>query len=201
MQAAFVLPGHRYHTRDHGTDWAIVATMEDAAPSLEEDLPHRYLFTAFKSSFINPSTGQDLAGNTYWEFKDALNSNRYRRIVRYTKRTQHSDAAVTPQWHQWLRHTRADPPSLQEQAADISRQAQLKHNAALADARWAAKAKYIEKPTPPPDQLEDGLPALEHGRARAARPDEVQKSDTHRSAVNPGSDYQPDSWSPGSSRR
>jgi hypothetical protein len=33
--------------------------------------------------------GHDLAGNTFWEFKDAANANRLRRIVKYTKPTTH----------------------------------------------------------------------------------------------------------------
>lgn len=102
-----------------------------------------------------------------------------------------SDAAVTPQWHQWLRHTRPEPPSIQEQAADISRQSQLKHNAALADARWAAKAKYIEKPKPQPQSDQFG----------STERDEVAKPDTHKMAVNPGSDYQPEGWIPGANKR
>lgn len=130
-----------------------------------------------------PATGQDLAGNTYWEFKDALKAERYRRIVRYTKRTHLSDAGVSPQWHQWLRHTRPEPPSIQEQSADLTRQAQLKHNAALADARWAAKAQYIEQPKP---------------RAQEApQSEEMPKSDGQKTSINPGSDYQPAAWVPG----
>jgi NADH dehydrogenase [ubiquinone] 1 alpha subcomplex assembly factor 2 len=128
--------------------------------------------------------------------KDALNSERHRRIVRYARRTQHGDAKVTPQWHQWLRHTRPDPPTLQEQASDITRQAQLKHNAALADARWAAKAKYIEKPQPQADRAPGRLPSSEQGRPRP----EEQKPDNQKTAVNPGADYQPEAWVPGSSR-
>ncbi|RMZ78013.1 hypothetical protein DV737_g4108, partial [Chaetothyriales sp. CBS 132003] len=81
--------------------------------------------------------GQDLSGNTYWEFKDALRSNRFRRRVRFHGKTHLSDVQVSPLWHQWLRYTRAVAPTLQEQAADVARQAQLKHNARLADERWA----------------------------------------------------------------
>lgn len=148
--------------------------------------------------------GQDLAGNTFWEFRDAIKTDRFRRIVRYSRKTHLGDAAVSPQWHQWLRHTRDDAPSIQEQAADLSRQSQLKHNAALADARWAAKAKYIEKPKPPPDQMGGGLNPLDSGRARAARDYEgtaPEQPDTQKTAINPGADYQPDAWSPGPRKR
>lgn len=42
--------------------------------------------------------GFDLSGNTFWEFKDALNTNRMRRIVKYNNKTPHySDVKVTRQ--------------------------------------------------------------------------------------------------------
>ncbi|RMZ91853.1 hypothetical protein DV736_g909, partial [Chaetothyriales sp. CBS 134916] len=92
--------------------------------------------------------GQDLSGNTYWEFKDALRSDRFRRRVRFHGKTHFSDVQVSPLWHQWLRYVRAAPPTLQEQVADVARQAQLKHDARLADERWANKA-----PHSPPRQV------------------------------------------------
>ncbi|KAH7135197.1 hypothetical protein B0J11DRAFT_154719 [Dendryphion nanum] len=90
--------------------------------------------------------GYDLEGNTFWEFQDALNSNRFRRIVEYSRSTYHSDVNVPPQWMQWLRHTRAEPPSLAEQRADVFRQEQMKVLAAAADARWAAKPSALDAP-------------------------------------------------------
>ena len=51
---------------------------------------------------------------------------------------------------QWLRHTRYEAPTLNEQHLDIKRQAQIKQLAAQADARWAAQASYLQVPTPAP---------------------------------------------------
>lgn len=39
--------------------------------------------------------GADLAGNTFWEFKDALNANRWRRIVRYTGKIHYADVKIS----------------------------------------------------------------------------------------------------------
>jgi hypothetical protein len=39
--------------------------------------------------------GADLSGNTFWEFKDALNSNRFRRIVQYRRRTHYGDVEIS----------------------------------------------------------------------------------------------------------
>ncbi|KAL2181333.1 uncharacterized protein P884DRAFT_326057 [Thermothelomyces heterothallicus CBS 202.75] len=114
--------------------------------------------------------GFDLSGNTYWEFLDRgsrlpprtnpssqtttttttttttrrRSPVRWRRIVRYPRGTHHSAVNVPPAWHQWLRHTRADPPSLDEQRAEVARQERIKRLAAEADARWEAKPKVME---------------------------------------------------------
>lgn len=44
---------------------------------------------------LTDHAGADLSGNTYWEFKDALNSNRFRRIVRYNPKAQYADIKIT----------------------------------------------------------------------------------------------------------
>jgi NADH dehydrogenase [ubiquinone] 1 alpha subcomplex assembly factor 2 len=48
---------------------------------------------------------------------------------------------------QWLRHTRAEPPTLNEQQLDEIRQAQLKQLAAAADARWASIPSFLDAPS------------------------------------------------------
>ncbi|KAL2017029.1 hypothetical protein VTK56DRAFT_2673 [Thermocarpiscus australiensis] len=104
--------------------------------------------------------GLDLQGNTYWEFLDrgsplpsstasasaSANRIRWRRMVRCPRGVHHADVVVPPAWHQWLRHTRADPPSLAEQAADVARQERIKVLAAQADARWEAKPRLTDAP-------------------------------------------------------
>ncbi|KAL2357753.1 hypothetical protein BJ546DRAFT_946419 [Cryomyces antarcticus] len=91
--------------------------------------------------------GHDLAGNTFWEFKDQLNTNRLRRMARPNPKLHYSDIKYTPQWHQWLRHTRGAPPSLEEQQYDVSRQAQLKYLAQKADERWASAPSFLDAPS------------------------------------------------------
>ncbi|KAL6243939.1 hypothetical protein RBB50_009373 [Rhinocladiella similis] len=163
--------------------------------------------------------GQDLVGNTYWEFRDALNHNRMRRMVRADRKTLYADVQISPQWHQWLRQTRSDPPSLQEQAADLQRQATLKQNARLADARWAAKAKYIEKPNPTVTPQLSGDPRKSRAAAESTPGQHPQpeksKSDVKTPAQsakdpwkqadekgsNPGTTWAPESWVPGTSKR
>jgi len=69
-----------------------------------------------------------------------------RRIVEYPSSVQYSDIKISPQWHQWLRHTRQDAPSIAEQSQDLIRRKNLKILAAEADARWAAKPSVLDSP-------------------------------------------------------
>lgn len=118
----------------------------------------------FLWEFSDTAPGLDLHGNTYWEFRvagDPSTEGRWRRIVHYPRKTHHGDVVVSPAWHQWLRNTRADPPSLEEQAADIARQERMKVLAAQADARWAAKASVTGSKAEAPGRLMgQSVPAL-----------------------------------------
>ncbi|KAI1612072.1 hypothetical protein EDD37DRAFT_456569 [Exophiala viscosa] len=163
--------------------------------------------------------GQDLSGNTFWEFKDVLNTGRWRRIVQADRHTHYSDVKISPQWHQWLRQTRVDPPSVQEQVADIQRMATLKQNARLADERWAAKAKYIEKPKPAVTPQLSGDPQVDRVQAESmpGQPPREQKTqsavetpkapphdpwkEADETAPNPGAKWSPESWVPPSTKR
>lgn len=44
--------------------------------------------------------GADLSGNTFWVFKDALVSNRFRRIVRYNQKTHYGDIKISREYKQ-----------------------------------------------------------------------------------------------------
>ncbi|KAJ5295953.1 hypothetical protein PENANT_c001G11023 [Penicillium antarcticum] len=180
----------------------------------------------WRKSFL---VGQDLAGNTFWEFKDVLNANRWRRIVRYDPKTHFSDVQVTPQWHQWLRHVRKNPPSIEEQKQDLVRQAQIKQLARLADERWASKASFLDKPKSQPGpasqpggpslnypaattqaanaQAAQGAPAATPTNAPQADPasttPETKKEENpwaNASKNNPGEEWQPEAWTPSSKR-
>ena len=149
-------------------------------------------------------SGQDLTGNTYWEFKDALNAGRLRRIVKYRGRNYHSDVQVSPLWHQWLRYTRNEPPTMQEQTADVMRQTQLKHNAMLADARWEAKAKYIESPKPKAQRQPIQTPRVRTEEASSGEKPEAKENPwakLEETSKNPGSTWSPDAWTPGPRKR
>lgn len=53
------------------------------------------LFFVWRLSTADCDLGEDLAGNTFWEFKDVMNAARFRRIVRFDPKTHFSDVQVT----------------------------------------------------------------------------------------------------------
>lgn len=137
--------------------------------------------------------------------------------MQYAGQVQHSDVKVSPLWHQWLRHTREKPPSLQEQRQDVVRQEQMKYLAAEADARWAAKPSYIDAPgqargqplpalrTEPPNlarSLPDGEKPTQNDPIASV--EDVPRTETgpvkedpwkkHRGG--PSEDWQPTGWTP-----
>jgi NADH dehydrogenase [ubiquinone] 1 alpha subcomplex assembly factor 2 len=99
----------------------------------------------WRKSFL---AGSDLSGNTFWYLRNALHpGGRHRRILRpANKAIPHSDVAISPAWIQWLRYTRADPPTVDEQRADVERMERLKVLAAQADARWEGKESFLVAP-------------------------------------------------------
>lgn len=132
--------------------------------------------------FVLICTGLDLQGNTFWEFKDTLSSHqhRMRRIAQYPPSVHYSEVFISPQWHQWLRHAREDAPTLTEQSMDLTRQAQLKTLAAEADARWAAKPSFLDKPK----ETTQALPATQVKDPGAYAPQtESSEKEGVRSAV------------------
>ncbi|KAF2674823.1 hypothetical protein BT63DRAFT_21488 [Microthyrium microscopicum] len=164
--------------------------------------------------------GSDLAGNTFWEFRlSGQESERLRRIVKYPREAQMSDVEVAPQWIQWLRHTRRDPPSIQEQQMDVVRQERMKVLAAEADAKWAAKDSYLEMPAqaPTPSAKSDldrmaqqFLPPQSTEETRHSPGAQVKQTESTREArseqaspwaASTKTKDEPESWSPKTIRR
>ncbi|MCJ1471463.1 hypothetical protein MMC13_000102 [Lambiella insularis] len=171
--------------------------------------------------------GMDLSGNTFWEFKDAMTGGRTRRIAQSESPTHYSDIQISPQWHQWLRHTRADPPSIHEQQSDVQRQVQLKQLARLADERWAAKPSFLDAPKTTSQPSPATLPRDPGGYVGQTEPHEKEGVRNHISSTieteppirnpeaspkekadpwknnrgNPGEKWQPTAWTPGSFKR
>ena len=71
---------------------------------------------------------------------------RPRRIVKYPTHVHPGDIVLTPAWLQWLRHTREEGPSVQEQQVEVQRQENVKVLAQKADERWREQESFLDKP-------------------------------------------------------
>lgn len=72
--------------------------VESPKTPLEEILGSWFVYIALeiaKNSTNILRSGQDLSGNTFWEFRDALNANRNRRIVKYNPKAHYGDVKIT----------------------------------------------------------------------------------------------------------
>lgn len=134
-------------------------------------------------------------------------------MIRPSRRRHLADVQVSPQWHQWLRHTRPDPPSIQEQEMDVRRQLSIKRLARIADERWASKPSLLDGPelqqapmemkigdpggyaqTMPKDEL--GVKNAVVGTQEMTRGKKKDPRDETRRTGNPGDDWQPRAWDP-----
>ncbi|KAF2482764.1 hypothetical protein BDY17DRAFT_252174 [Neohortaea acidophila] len=162
--------------------------------------------------------GFDLAGNTFWQFKDAINANRLRRIVKFSRKTHHADVKISPQWYQWLHHTREAAPTIQEQQYEVSRQHMMKQLAAEADERWKSKPSYLDPPSrqqpvpavaspesaspPQPEQEVNAAVGKDKGKAPAGKPAGKEPGPWDRAQRGaPSEKWQPASWTPGIAQR
>ncbi|KAI4594393.1 hypothetical protein KJ359_008417 [Pestalotiopsis sp. 9143b] len=197
-------------------------SMPEISPILRAWYRWKMLRLPWRKRFL---VGLDLRGNTYWTFLDKRADKhadprtlRWRRIVQYPRSAHLSDVTVPPQWHQWLRHQREEPPSLADQAADVARQSRIKALAAEADARWEAKPRLSDMPGAAKGQPQ---PALDTGRtqpqeqaaeqkmqdkglrdgAAAQGKTEVQDDPWKKAATGPGETWQPAAWTPTSTRK
>ena len=76
--------------------------MEEPPPALAEVIYGRSVSLPLRPdapAVADPPPGQDLAGNTFWEFKDIANANRFRRIVKFDPKTHYSDVQVTREFY------------------------------------------------------------------------------------------------------
>lgn len=112
----------------------------------------------------------------------------------------YSEVQVSPLWHQWLRQTRDQPPSLAEQREDVRRQERVKLLAAQADARWESKPRVAGGPV---DALPDGAqrpgtaPPQPPGRAQeTAKAPGKDAPGPNAKSRGPGEDWQPAPWNP-----
>ncbi|KAK9381809.1 uncharacterized protein V2V93DRAFT_367921 [Kockiozyma suomiensis] len=90
----------------------------------------------FRTKFL---VGMDLEENTFWEFENRNNPGRPRRMVKLLgAKKEYIDYKLPPQWSQWLRHVRREPPSIEELEAEQRRLATLNYRVRAAQEKWAS---------------------------------------------------------------
>lgn len=181
-----------------------------------------YLAHPLQNAATDFVPGRDLKGYTYWEFKDTNDATRLRRIVKYPRSVPLSEVKVTAQWHQWLRYMREQPPTIEEQVQEVTRQERMKILAAQADARWEAKARVMEapaqhaQPIPAPDTSKTHADAPAATGANGSQEGSIQQPTTEPSDAvkkefghdpwakprgGPSEEWQPEAWTPPSGKR
>ncbi|OHW93546.1 hypothetical protein CSPAE12_07786 [Colletotrichum incanum] len=137
------------------------------SPILEAWYKWKSLRLPWRKRFL---VGRDLQGYTFWEFRETRGNGpgRFRRIVKYPRSVYLSDVKVSPLWHQWLRYTREQPPTLEEQSREAFRQERMKVLAAQADARWEAKPRLTDAPG---QQTGQPLPSLNTAQTQPVAPE------------------------------
>ncbi|KDN43303.1 hypothetical protein K437DRAFT_257505 [Tilletiaria anomala UBC 951] len=108
--------------------------------------------------------GYDLERNAYYELPNAFGSTdprHTRRMIQYSKNKSMGDHIMDQkrlpvQWTLWLRHTRQDPPTIEELQRDVQRIAVTQRNARILE------AKYVEE-----QERRNALRQAEHGSAIA----------------------------------
>ncbi|KAL4803599.1 hypothetical protein BDV18DRAFT_144019 [Aspergillus unguis] len=162
----------------------------------------------WRRSFL---VGQDLAGNTFWEFRDNLNAGRFRRILKPRPKVHYGDVEVSPQWHQWLRYVRAEPPSLKEQQDDVLRRRRILVLADMQKKKWEAEQAKLDAPvqqqprpaTQTTDPTLNAASDVSHQSNGAAKSEasHVKEDPFFRPKDAPGEKWQPESWTPTPSKR
>ncbi|KAI9293077.1 hypothetical protein K502DRAFT_53049 [Neoconidiobolus thromboides FSU 785] len=128
--------------------------------------------------------GRDLEGNNYYEEeRDGFP----RRTVELAQKQLHlgqiSSADLAVQWRSWLRHTRRDPPSIEELEAYEIQKNRTIERAKVLELEWQKKKLLISN--------------------KVEQANKPKIKDNESKVVNPNKSndgFQPDSWSPVSQR-
>ncbi|TIB71338.1 hypothetical protein E3Q24_02362 [Wallemia mellicola] len=135
-------------------------------------LPRGGIFKTIWEAIPKPSdryfVGYDLEGNKYYEHPPTTDyKQRPKRTVKYPNHVDWSEVGreMPAQWKAWLRHTRFEPPSIQELELDLLRIQRTQENAARIEAAFAAQR--MEAPETP--SVEEPEVQRQHDEAELAK--------------------------------
>ncbi|KAJ2897194.1 hypothetical protein IWW38_001801 [Coemansia aciculifera] len=93
--------------------------------------------------------GADLDGNLYFERSPQAGAQRTRRHVIYKRNidvAEYNDQIIPIQWQAWMRHTRSQPPTIQELLRDVERRRRMAENVHQLTAKDKRRTGAIAEP-------------------------------------------------------
>lgn len=146
--------------------------------------------------------------------------------MKYLKDGHYTDNHVTPQWMQWLRHTRKEAPTLAELQGEVLRIQGTRRNAELVSRKWDEERARLklsdgQDSAKSMEQLDQQLESIEHKKEEdqverqeqrqgvikeARKEEESVQGDREGYIEAPGTrdekgEWQPEAWNPGASRK
>lgn len=156
--------------------------------------------------------GTDLANNKYYYFRPTLSSTfRPRRLLQPAPSSSNShsstqigrgdggrlasfaDIKIPVQWHQWLRYTREDPPSVEELVMDEQRKERMTLLAEQANRRWEEQGRIASGNN---GANAAGQNLIGEGRGEKKEDAKSKEAWQRRERGAPGEGWQPEAWSP-----
>ncbi|KAL1919041.1 uncharacterized protein VTP21DRAFT_2422 [Calcarisporiella thermophila] len=154
--------------------------------------------------------GTDLEGNLYWEAPNTRNpTSRYlQRFVEFKQQgsdlSDYAEREIPVQWLAWLRHTRHDPPTIQEIIEADKRREQIIARAKELDRKWEERKAELQQ---------QELLRIEAQKAKE-KPfeEEKEKQQQPKKKIEPeplfsphptgqGDTFEPGAWQPSSRQR
>ncbi|KAJ2253819.1 hypothetical protein GGI13_002495 [Coemansia sp. RSA 455] len=130
--------------------------------------------------------GVDLDGNLYFE-RSVPSAQRTRRHVMYKKNinvAEYNDQIIPIQWQAWMRHTRSQPPTIQELLHDVERRRRMAENVHRLATKGMSRAVA-------------GPEAVDTAQNSRSQPPPTTASKTSA----PGESFEPEGWKPDSANR
>ncbi|KAJ2808103.1 hypothetical protein H4S07_003466 [Coemansia furcata] len=131
--------------------------------------------------------GVDLDGNLYFE-RSAPSAQRTRRHVLYKKNitvSEYNDQIIPIQWQAWMRHTRSQPPTIQELLHDVERRRRMAENVHSLAAKEKNRTSAVSGP--------EAVDIPQNSRS--------QPQTTVSKTSAPGETFEPEGWVPARSKK
>ncbi|CAG8721336.1 11193_t:CDS:2, partial [Acaulospora morrowiae] len=133
--------------------------------------------------------GIDLSGNEYYETVEAINGRKKRMVEMKEEKplSEYNTDDVPVQWQSWLRHTRLDPPTIEEVTLANKRRELIIQRAKALDREWEERKLAISR-----------VEAINSTEtiSEEASPSKPIKDSPFGAQTIPGDAFEPEPWKP-----